>query len=153
MRRIVIADTSTLIIFQKIDEFDILKKMYDEVAVTKEIVDEFGEALPEWFLIEEVSNKTYQTLLETQVDLGEASAIALAIEKKNSLLILDDLKARKLDQKLYLEITWTLGILLKAKHLNIISNVKSMIDKLIETDFRISDNIIQEVLKISGETE
>ena len=94
MRRIVIADTSTLIIFQKIDEFDILKKMYDEVAVTKEIVDEFGEALPEWFLIEEVSNKTYQTLLETQVDLGEASAIALAIEKKNSLLNLDDLKAR-----------------------------------------------------------
>ncbi|NLO71858.1 MAG: DUF3368 domain-containing protein [Porphyromonadaceae bacterium] len=153
MRRIVIADTSTLIIFQKIDEFDILKKMYDEVAVTKEIVDEFGEALPEWFLIEEVSNKTYQTLLETQVDLGEASAIALAIEKKNSLLILDDLKARKLAQKLNLEITGTLGILLKAKHLNIISNVKSMIDKLIETDFRISDNIIQEVLKISGETE
>ena len=153
MRRIVIADTSTLIIFQKIDEFDILKKMYDEVAVTKEIVDEFGEALPEWFLIEEVSNKQYQTLLETQVDLGEASAIALAIEKKNSLLILDDIKARKLAQKLNLEITGTLGILLKAKHLNIISNVKSMIDKLIETDFRISDNIIQEVLKISGETE
>ena len=45
-------------------------------------------------------------------DAGEASAIALAAENQPSLLIIDDLKGRKLAQKLNLTITGTLGLIL-----------------------------------------
>ena len=65
-----------------------------------EVANEFSGQLPDWVRIESVSDKKYQGFLETQVDKGEASAIALAIEMENPLLLLDDLKARKLASQL-----------------------------------------------------
>ena len=91
MPKIVISDTSTLILFQKIDEFNLLKSVYRELITTPEIAEEFGEKLPEWIKIQPVSDKKYQVFLETQVDYGEASAIALASEYEDVLLLLDDL--------------------------------------------------------------
>jgi predicted nucleic acid-binding protein len=118
MPKIVISDTSTLILFQKIDEFNLLQKVYSELITTPEIADEFGEKLPEWIKIQTVSDKKYQNFLETQVDRGEASAIALATEYDDVLLLLDDLKARKLATRLKFKITGTLGVINKAKQMS-----------------------------------
>jgi predicted nucleic acid-binding protein len=71
-----------------------------------------------------VSDKKYQNFLETQVDYGEASAIALATEYDDVLLLLDDLKARKLATRLKFKITGTLGVIHKAKQMSIIDKVK-----------------------------
>jgi predicted nucleic acid-binding protein len=65
MPKIVISDTSTLILFQKIDEFNLLKRVYGELITTPEIAEEFGEKLPEWIKIQPVSDKKYQVFLET----------------------------------------------------------------------------------------
>ncbi len=80
------------------------KKIYGELITTPEIADEYGEKLPEWIKIESVSDKKYQEYLETQIDWGEASAIALAKEYDDVFLLLDDLKARKLAIRLNLKI-------------------------------------------------
>lgn len=80
MHKIVISDTSTLILFHKIDKFSLLQKVYKELITTPEIAEEFGEDLPDWIKIQTVSDKKYQDFLETQIDYGEASAIALATE-------------------------------------------------------------------------
>jgi len=93
----------------------------------------------------------YQKFLETQIDSGEASAIALASEFDTVLLLLDDLKARKLANQLNFKITGTLGIIHKAKQMSIIDKVKPLIDKLVATDFRIADTIIAELLKLNKE--
>ncbi|PIE51043.1 MAG: DUF3368 domain-containing protein [Flavobacteriales bacterium] len=151
MRRIVISDTSTLILFHKIEELSILKKVYGEILTTPEVAEEFGEPLPSWIEVKSVSDKKYQKFLETQVDYGEASAIALATEYDDVLVLVDDLKARKLAQKLQLKITGVLGVIYKAKQENVIEKVKPIIDKLLQTNFRISDKIISEILKLSNE--
>lgn len=151
MPKIVISDTSTLILFQKINEFELLQKVYGELITTPEIALEFGDTLPSWITIQEVSDKKYQYFLETQVDLGEASAIALATEYKEVLLLIDDLKARKLATKLNLKITGTLGIIHKAKQLHLIDKVKPLINKIQLTDFRIADNILEEIIRINNE--
>ena len=151
MPKIVISDTSTLIIFHKINSFDLLEKVYGELITTPEIAKEFGENLPKWIIIQSVNDKKYQEFLETQVDLGEASAIALAKELDDVLLLLDDLKAIKLATRLNLKYTGALGIITKAKQLAIIDAVKPLIDKLIATNFRISKKIIDEILKINNE--
>jgi len=151
MPKVVISDTSILILFYKIDEFNLLKKVYTELITTPEIAEEFGDELPKWIKIQEVSDKKYQKLLETQVDAGEASAIALAVEFDNVILLLDDLRARKLAKSLKLNITGALGVIHKAKQMSIIKKIKPLIDKLLETDFRISDNIIDELLKLNNE--
>ena len=151
MPDIVISDTSILILFHKIGEFDLLQKVYGKLITTPEIAKEFGETLPDWIKIQPVSDKKYQDFLETQVDYGEASAIALAAEYNEVLLLLDDLKARKLATRLKFKITGTLGVIHKAKQLAIIDKVKPLIDKLLLTDFRIADNIINEILKLNNE--
>ncbi|MBA7557906.1 hypothetical protein ES705_50688 [subsurface metagenome] len=51
MPKLVIADTGCLIIFDKIEGFEILKKVYDEIITTPEIQNEFGKPLPKWIKI------------------------------------------------------------------------------------------------------
>lgn len=151
MHKTVISDTSTLILFDKINEFDLLKKVYGHLITTPEIAEEFGEKLPEWIIIQSVKDTKYQKFLETQVDRGEASAIALASELENVLLLLDDLKARKLATKLLFKTTGTLGIIHKAKEKSIIPKVKPLIEKLLSTNFRISQDVINEILQLNNE--
>ena len=151
MLRVVISDTSTLILFSKIDELDILQKVYNEIITTPEIAEEFGEVLPNWIGVLSVKDKKYQAFLETQVDRGEASALALAAEFPDTLLLLDDLKARKLAAKLSLKTTGALGVINKAKQLEIIPKVKPLLDKLLLTNFRISKDVIDEILKLNNE--
>jgi len=59
-----------------------------KAIVTKDIYSEFGEPLPEWIEIKSVANIKYQQLLEPTLDKGESSAIALAMELENVLLII-----------------------------------------------------------------
>ena len=151
MPKTVISDTSTLILFDKIDEIGLLQKVYSELITTSEVAEEFGEKLPDWIKIQAVSDKKYQWFLETQVDVGEASAIALASEFDDVLLLLDDLKARKLAMQLKFKITGTLGVIHKAKQISVINKVKPLIDKIGMTDFRIADNVIHEFLKLNDE--
>ncbi len=151
MPKIVIPDTSTLILFYKIGHFDLLEKVYGKLLTTPEIAKEFGEELPNWIKVQSVTDKKYQNFLKTQLDLGEASAIALANELDNTLLLLDDLKARKLAVRLNFRITGALGIIHKAKQMAIIGRVKPLIDLLLKTDFRISDKIVEEILSMNGE--
>lgn len=151
MHRSVIADTSCLIIFDKIDEFKILKGVYNEVITTPEVLGEFGKPLPGWIIIEPVKDKKYQRFMEAQLDLGESSVIALAVEKGDVTLILDDLRARKLSRRLGLKYTGSLGVINKAKEIGVIDKIRPLIDKLIKTDFRISDKVIDDLLKRNNE--
>jgi len=151
MHSVVISDTSTLILLHKINEFELLKEVYGKLMTTPEIADEFGEKLPDWITVQSVKDEKYKKFLETQVDRGEASALALASEFEDVLLLLDDLKARKLAKKLMFKTTGTLGIIHKAKQMSIIPKVKPLIDKLLLTNFRISKEVVNEILRLNGE--
>jgi len=151
MRRSVIADTSCLIIFDKINEFEVLKGVYDEIITTPEVLGEFGKPLPGWIIIEPVKDKKYQRFMEAQLDIGESSVIALAAEKGDVTLILDDLRARKLSRRLGLKYTGSLGVINKAKEIGVIDKIRPLLDKFIKTDFRISDKVIDNLLKRNNE--
>ncbi|MBC8486326.1 MAG: DUF3368 domain-containing protein [Bacteroidetes bacterium] len=151
MHRIVITDTSCLIILHKIGNLELLRLLYNTIVTTPEVKEEWGRELPDWITIEKAKNNRYQKIIETQVDKGEASVIALALEKEDTLMLLDDLKARKLAKRIHLKFTGTLGIIHKAKQAGLIFKVRPLIEKLRETDFRISENVIGEILKLSGE--
>lgn len=144
---IVIADTSCFILLDKINELALLKKLFGKITTTPEIVNEFGKSLPEWIEVKSSGNKHYQEILEVEVDGGEASAIALAIEIGDALLILDDYKARNLANKLQLNYTGTLGILLKARKTGCIEKIRPLLDKIQKTNFRFSLKILEDILK------
>lgn len=149
--KIVIPDTSCLIILGQIGELELLRLLYQYVYITPEIKLEFGEALPNWVIVETVKDSKYQAFLKTRLDAGEASAIALAVEFPNSLLILDDLKARKLATQLNFIFTGTLGIISKAKEEKQINKIRPILTKLSQTNFRISEKVIDYLLFRYGE--
>ena len=134
----IISDTSCLIVLSKTGQLALLQQIFGNIVTTPEIAAEFGETLPEWVEIVSVKDKSKQQLLETQVDNGEASAVALALESENPFLILDDQKARKLAGSLKLNHTGTIGVIVAAKQKNIISKITPFLDKIKATDFRIS---------------
>jgi predicted nucleic acid-binding protein len=151
MQSAIISDTSCLILLDKIGELHLLNKLYSRIVLTPEIVGEFGKKLPEWFDVKSPVNKTYQRILEASLDLGEASAIALAIEEKDSLLIIDELKGRKFAEQLGLNFTGTLGVLINAKQKGILTSVKPAIQKIKETNFRLTRHLEQRILEKAGE--
>lgn len=150
---IFIVDTSGLILLNKIDELDLLKLMAQKVLITSTIRAEFGTALPEWITTTDPNNHHYQDLLKMDLDEGEASAIALSLEMDNSFLILDDLKGRKVADRLNLRYSGTLGLILAAKRAKIIKSVRPVLDKIKSTDFRFSDELLETVLREAGEAK
>lgn len=151
MPKTIISDTSCLIILSNINELDLLNKVYGEIVTTRIIAEEFNEPLPEWIIIHEITDSHNQKILELQIDKGEASAIALALETPDCLIILDDFKGRKVADKLGLKITGTIGVIIKAKLLDIIPSIKPLLIKIKLTNFRLSTEIEKQALIAAGE--
>ena len=137
MQKVIISDTSCLILLDKIGELELLNKLFGTIITTNEVAKEFGQTLPYWVEIKEPSNKNFQSIIEASVDKGEASAIALAIELNNCLLIIDDLKGRKFANKIGITIIGTIGVIVDAKLTGHIISVKPILDKIKLTNFRI----------------
>lgn len=151
MPRTIISDTSCFIILTNVGELELLQKVYGQIVTTPEIAAEFGEPLPEWVEIAEAKDKYRQTILELQIDKGESSAIALALETPDSVVILDDYKARKIAERLGITFTGTIGVIIKARLKGIIPSIKPIIEKIKQTDFRLSAEIETQALKEADE--
>lgn len=151
MQKVIISDTSCLILLDKIGELKLLNKLFGQIIVTQEIVQEFNKELPPWFTVEEPSNKTYQKILEASLDKGEASAIAFAIEHTDCLLIIDDYKGRKYAEQLGIKITGTLGVIIGAKLRGHVESVKPILDKIKKTDFRLTAELEKKTIEKANE--
>jgi len=149
--KIIVSDPSCLILLLKIDEIGILKEMSNHVFVTSVIKDELKQDLPDWIQILDPKDKHYQSILEIDLDKGEASAIALMLELDDAILIIDDLKGRKLAEKLGFKFSGTLGLLLKAKQIGIIKRIKPVLDKIRLTNFRFSEKLFTDILNQAKE--
>jgi len=151
MHKTIISDTSCFIILTNIGELELLHKLYVEILTTVDIATEYGETLPQWVNIVMVKDKYRQQLLEMQIDKGESSAIALALETPDSTIILDDYKARKIASQLGLIFTGTIGVIIKAKLNGIIPSIRPLLEKIKQTDFRLSTEIELQALKEANE--
>ncbi len=151
MQKVILSDTSCIILLDKIGELKLLHTLFGQVIVTQEIADEFKKELPFWFIIKEPTNKTYQKILEASLDKGEASAIAFAIEQTDCLLIIDDFKGRKYAEQLGIKITGTLGVIIEAKLSGCIESVKPLLDKIKRTDFRLTEELEKRAIEKANE--
>jgi predicted nucleic acid-binding protein len=148
---IIISDTSCLILLIKIDELDLLRTFSDRIIITSIIKKELGIALPDWIEVIDPKDIHYQKILEMDLDQGEASAISLMLEIDNSVLLIDDLKGRKIAERLNLRFSGTFGLLLKSKEIGLIKSIKPLIEKVRSTNFRFSEKLLSEVLKQAKE--
>jgi len=159
----VVSNTSPLINLAWIGQFGLLRELYSEIdiptAVWREIVVE-GAGQPgakevsaaPWINIRAVENQNLVLALHRELEPGESEAIALSIEQKADLLLMDERLGRQTAQYFGLNYTGLIGILIEAKHKGLITSIKKYLDDLIErVGFRISRRLYLKILQDHGE--
>ncbi len=157
----VIVNTSPLQYLFQLNKMDTLNQVYESITVPLCVQQEIstgiknGVSLPKlesynWLTIESSKN-TAILQFPSQLGKGEKEVIALGFENKNSILILDDYLARQYAKAMDLTVTGTIGVLLKAKKLNLFPKLKPILDDLVQLGFRISKETYNDILLIAGE--
>ena len=145
MQRVIVADTSCLVLFTNLGEFELLHRVFGKIYITQTVLEEFNRPIPKWIDIINPKYRLKKKLFKS-LDAGEASSMALAAEHQGALLIIDELKGRKIAKKPGLEITGSLGVIVTAKNKGIIAEVRPLVRKIQQTNFRVSDELISKLL-------
>ena len=86
--------------------------------------------------------------LQITLDAGEAEAIALASEIGAGLLLMDESDGRAEARSLGLQVTGTLGVLLRARQVGMLPALKPVLDALIQKhSFRLSRSFYEQALR------
>lgn len=149
----VVSNSSCLIILEKLGKIDLLKKLYSRIAIPIAVRDEVfrSRQKPEWIETIKIKQPIAPKILEKSLGDGESEAIALSMELKADLLIIDDLAARKVASELGIKFTGVVGILLEAKERGIIKEIKTYMGWMLKHDFRISKSVYDEALEMARE--
>jgi uncharacterized protein len=160
---IVASDTSPLTSLAAIGHFELLRTLYGEIYIAEGVRQELnhgGRRHPGsleveralWVHCREVRNQSLVTVLRRDLDRGEAETLALAMELKAALVLLDEKEGRHAAIRLGLRSLGTLGVLLQAKRHGEIIEVRPLLDDLREqAGFFVSDNLYWQVLEQAGE--
>ena len=159
----IICDTSPLQYLHQLRHLDILPSLAARVLVPTAVVEELGEGLrlgldlPDVHALdwaEVVSPGSAPTLpLVTDLGPGELEVMALALEHRDAVVVLDDRVARNVARTLDLKMTGTLGLLLDVKRLGRIERVEPLMNELESLGFRLADHTRAAVLILAGELE
>jgi predicted nucleic acid-binding protein len=161
--KIIISDTTCIIVLSKTNNLNILEKMYKNVYITPDVLDEFreksNEKLPEWIILKEPKNKEKIAEIrnETGLGKGECSSIVLGCENiSSSTIIIDDDNARKYAQSLELNVLGTCGVIIRAKEKGIIKcyeEGKAILDDLIKNGLWVKDNLYEKINYLLGKED
>ncbi|MCB0161647.1 MAG: DUF3368 domain-containing protein [Caldilineaceae bacterium] len=94
-----------------------------------------------------------QAELLIDLDPGEAEVLALALERKADLVILDERLGRGYARRLGLALTGVLGVLLRAQQEGYLDALEPEIMRLKQAGIRLGDDLVARVLQMSGERE
>jgi predicted nucleic acid-binding protein len=145
MHNKIIVDTSVLIALEKLNLLTLLCKVYDEIIIPEGVKKEYGELnLPCLKIQKPERNLVHLLTKDLNLGIGEAEVISLSKESTVNALI-DDKQARKIAKNLGLKISGTIGFLLKAEKLGVITEAYPYVEELKKSGFFISDNLLEQI--------
>ena len=104
----------------------------------------------DWIEIRNIKNPDSKEYL-IDLDDGEAEVIVLAKEINADLVILDEIMGRRYAKRFEINLTGTIGILLKAKEKGLVTSIKKLISELVEKGTWLNPKLISIALKMANE--
>ena len=160
---IVVSNTSPLVNLAAVGQLELLQRLYDKVVIPQSVHDEIviaGAGQPgaieiatfDWIETRQVAGRNLVASLQLELDDGEAEAIALTVELKADLILLDERKGRVIAARLGLRFIGLLGMLVEAKHRGLISAVRPIMNDLIgKAGFWIGQELYDYILQVAEE--
>ncbi|MFM8471567.1 MAG: DUF3368 domain-containing protein [Limisphaerales bacterium] len=162
LETVIVADSSPLIGLARIGRLALLPKIAERIVVGRAVWDEVTVAAPdapgakairECAFLEVVSpSTTFTQPVPTEIDAGEAEAIALAQGMTGCLLLVDDANARRVAKRLHIRHTGTVGLLRLAKHCGLIPALRPELEALIKAGIYLRAELIEQALAQVGES-
>ncbi len=153
-----VADTSPIIALVGLGELRLLDALFEQVAVPFEVWEELAEkpGAPELDALRALERAHFFPAPPIPIEaaalhIGEAAAIALAQTFPGSIVVLDDLAARRVATALGLPVMGTLGMLTEAKRRGLVPLLRPLIDRMLEAGYRLGPDLVRMVLEAAGE--
>lgn len=154
-KEIAVANTNSLLYIVKLGIFQLVKKMFKEIRVTSNVLEEIfqKESIENIEIEKELKEFLKEVKVERIKELplgeGEKSGISYCLENNIKTFLSDDKKARIAAESLGLKAKGVLGILLwNFENRNISKGeLKTLIDQLIEKGYYMSIELYTEIMK------
>ncbi|MEC4814836.1 MAG: DUF3368 domain-containing protein [Scytonema sp. PMC 1069.18] len=162
---IIVSNTSPINNLAAIDQLHLLHKLYGTLLIPESVYRELTDPnFPvagatevktlDWIETRAVSDRTLVKVLSNELDIGEAEAIALAVEIQADQVLIDERRGRLVADRLNLRYTGILGILVEAKSQGLIAEVKPLLDALVnEAKFWVAEPLYNSVLRLVNEID
>lgn len=162
---IIVSDTTPIISLSKIERLDLLQKLFEIIMIPRAVYNEltsnkqFQEEAKaindaEYIKVVEVENLKAVELLQraTGLDLGESEAIIYTDSYKVGMLLIDEIKGRKVAMQMGISVMGTVGILMAAYDEKLISanEIKEYIEIMKNVGRHISDKLYAQLLDLIG---
>ena len=156
----IVCNTSPLISLAIIGKIDLIQNIYGDWRVPETVARESAvDGKPFSIYLKNIlsshsasiKNELLTRSFELYLDRGEAEVIVLSGELNARIIFIDDKKWRRFAESNGFKVIGTVGLLLKAKKLGMISEVKPELIKLRQAEIRISDALFKDALSLSGE--
>jgi hypothetical protein len=163
--RKVICSMSPLLYLHRLNALEFLPKLFDEVWVPSDVLEEFQRALfigldvphlfdYDWIKYTDPQATLPSAWLSQELSASDLVAMSLGFEIPESIILIDDGQARKSGHVAGLVIWGTLQVLLEAKAAGLIVRLAPYVNRMdTEMGMWLSDKTRQRILHLAGEDE
>jgi predicted nucleic acid-binding protein len=153
--KVIVSDTTSLIALEGLQSIGLLCAVFESILIPQAVLNELSAGSPDIIkninaagCIEIIRLEPSEQLsgLKLVLDLGEAEAITLALERQLPILI-DERKGRSIAIKKQLTVTGFAGFLVLAVKKGVLSTTtaKTLLDQAVANGFRMSDKLYWQV--------
>ena len=164
MTRIVVSDTGPLIALARVEQLDLLRRLYRRIhvppAVHAELAVHSGRPGAKvlahafedgWMAVQSLADRSMVSELVQLLDPGEAEAVAFAARRSPRFLLIDDSRGRRVARRLGIPVAGVAGILLVAKSRGTLAAIAPVLEELSGAGYHLSSRLVADVLARAGE--
>jgi uncharacterized protein len=155
----IVVNTTPIISLACVGHLDLFEKLFGKIIIAKAVYNEikakqnygYQEIDHACIEVRQIQGYLYKDFLLKELDSGEAETIILAKEINAEFVIIDESLGYKIANNVGLTAIRTLAVLLNAKEKGHITQIKPLLDEMIEKGRWYSNSVYRSFLTQAGE--